>query len=780
MRYKINVLAPVLIFLIISFFCKGQVAVGQWRDHLPYHQGEMIVKAKDKVYLVTNVGMFSYNEKTGETQKLSKITGLSDWGVSCVNYHEDLDIVFLGYSNGNIDIITENSIYNISDIKRKSMTGDKSIYNVLFINNYAYLACGFGIIELDLIKKEIRNTWFIGQLGSRVKVNQLIFDGQYIYAATDNGVYKGDINDFLVDFANWEIISDINSGPFSWMKNASFNHITYFNGDLIVNYYNPEQSNRDTLLIYDGNNWSYFDNSFNKNSALTSRGNILVLSGIYWLKIFDKDYNNIIHFDRYNFGGTQVSMRPSHVYISKDNVLWIADKIHGMVSFSMDWRFDNYKINGPASHRIFDLQAVDDIVIGAAGGTNVSWVPLWNHATAYTFADERWESYTTSEYRDLVKIAINPNDKTHFFAGSWVSGLLEFKNNELINIYNSTNSTINNVQGYEGNYRVGGLAFDAEGNLWVTNSLTNPPISVMNTEGKWTGLNYSHQIGEINIGNIIVTKDNIKWVILPRGLGLFVFDDNGTPGDLTDDRYKKLSVRNEFGEIISNEIFSIAEDKDGYIWVGTNKGIAVYYNPENVFDDPDFHARQIKIPRRDGTDNADILLVTETVNTINVDGANKKWFGTQSAGVFYTSADGIEQIHNFNADNSPLLDNNILCATINPKSGEVFFGTSKGIISYRSTATEGADDYHEVYAFPNPVRPEYQGPITITGLVAGSYVKITDISGNLVYECISEGGQAIWYGRNLNGDRVQTGVYLVFSTNEDGSKTNVTKILFIN
>ena len=266
--------------------------------------------------------------------------------------------------------------------------------------------------------------------------------------------------------------------------------------------------------------------------------------------------------------------------------------------------------------------------------------------------------------------------------------------------------------------------------------------------------------------------------MLPRGRGLFVFDEKGTYEDISDDEYESFSVLDESGAIISNDIYSFAEDRDGVMWIGTNKGAVAYYNPENVFSDTDpFYAKKI-ILQLDGPVN--YLLETEIVTAIAIDGANRKWFGTQSAGVFLMSEDCTEQIYNFNTENSPLLSDNILCIAIEPESGEVFFGTANGIVSFRSTATEPDDFFTDVYAYPNPVKPDYEGDIVIKGLVANSNVKITDISGNLVYEVNALGGQAIWNGKNFDGERVKSGVYMAFCTNEDGSKTHVTKILFIN
>jgi len=381
--------------------------------------------------------------------------------------------------------------------------------------------------------------------------------------------------------------------------------------------------------------------------------------------------------------------------------------------------------------------------------------------------------------QDLVSVAVDPTNPNHVYAGSWINGLFEFRDNELVNFYNETNSPIQIIPGTD-LIRVGGLDFDEDNNLWITCSDNQMPVLVKMADGTWHELNYTSAMNADNVGEILVASNGYKWVLLPRGGGLFVFDDKGTPENINDDDYRKLSIYDEYGEVISNEVFSIAEDKNGSIWVGTNVGVVVYYNPEDVFTQSFFYGQQIKIPRNDGTNDADLLLGAETVTAISVDGANNKWFGTRSGGVFMTSSDGTEQMHHFNVDNSPILSNNIYCMDIVPETGEVFIGTEQGLISYRGESTEGDDDYNQVYAFPNPVKPDYEGPITIHGLVAGSYVKITDISGNLVFEMRSQGGQAIWQGVDFDGNRVHTGVYLVFASNEDGSKKTVTKILFVN
>ena len=214
--------------------------------------------------------------------------------------------------------------------------------------------------------------------------------------------------------------------------------------------------------------------------------------------------------------------------------------------------------------------------------------------------------------------------------------------------------------------------------------------------------------------------------------------------------------------------------------MGTAEGVVVYYNPENVFNKEDFYAHKILVARNDGSGLADELLATETVTAIAVDGANNKWIGTEGSGVYYVSEDGTQLLKNFNEDNSALLSNSITSIAIDHQLGNVYFGTGKGIISYKGLATEGSEEFSNVYVYPNPVRPEYTGQIAITGLAQDVNVKITDVGGNIVYESYAEGGQAVWNGNDLSGRRVSTGVYLVFSSNNDGLKTFVSKLLFVN
>jgi len=258
---------------------------------------------------------------------------------------------------------------------------------------------------------------------------------------------------------------------------------------------------------------------------------------------------------------------------------------------------------------------------------------------------------------------------------------------------------------------------------------------------------------------------------------LFIIDDKNTPFVFTDDRSRKMTIEDSDGKTI-NSVFSAAEDLEGNIWIGTDQGPVIYYNSDDIFED-DVKGYRIKVARNDGSGLADYMLGTESITAIAVDGANRKWLGTKSSGVYLLSADGTTLLKNYNERNSQLFSDSIASLAVDNITGEVWFGTSKGVLSVRELATSGKETFNNVYSFPNPVMEDYTGSVTITGLVTGTQIKITDISGNLVFETISEGGQAMWDLSTYNGRRVSTGVYLIFCSDNEGSKSYVTKVLVL-
>jgi sugar lactone lactonase YvrE len=782
MMNKIEYISATLFFLITSIITSAQVAVGQWQDHFSYNDGKKVIVVDETAYLISECGIIKYDSKSEEIERLNRFNVLSDITPRGIEYDKKTQSVIIGYSNGNIDILRGNEIININDIKKKSINSSKSINSIITIDGIAYLGCDFGIVKLNLERMEISETWFIGNNGSYVQVNDMTNHNDDIYVASTTGIFHGNLSDNLVNFSNWQVLTDIDStSPNIWMKGKNYNCVKWFAGKLLANY-NSTERNCDTIMAYDGNSWNHVMNEMNSTTSMSCNDEILLCSTDGPIYTYNTNLEQINENREYRTQDNWIPIYANNTAIAGTKI-WIADRINGLGWLvNAEGGGDLLKINSPSLNNVFYLSSSKSKTIAVRGAYNASYTPTWTFPTMYEYKNYEWTTRSANDIpellgaSDLVNVTIDPKDDSHFFLSSWVKGLIEFRNNQFYKIHNTENSSFIFIDDTDW-IRAGSAVYDADGNLWVTNSLSAKCLHRMTPDGKWTAFSFPDM--DRNIKSMIITSSGQKWLVIGQYGGLFVFDDNGTPENTSDDHYKHLSVMNEEGELVSNDIYSIAEDKNGYIWVGTAKGVVVYYNPDKVFESGTFRGRQIKVPRNDGTDNADILLSADVVTSISVDGANCKWFGTQNGGVYYTSADGIETIHHFNTQNSPIPSDNILCISIVPETGDVFFATPQGIISYRGSATEGFETYDEIYAFPNPVKSDYDGPVTIRGLVAGSIVKIADISGNIVYEARATGGQLVWDGRNLNGNRVASGVYVVFASTEIGEQKSTTKIIFL-
>lgn len=752
--------------LFLSFHAPGQTRLGQWRTHLPYKYCNLVEVTKDRVFCSATGGLFTYNLNDNSVEKLSKIDGLSDNGVSSMRWNDELETLILAYQNSNIDIIREGVIRNLPDIMKKQIPGDKSIYDIYYLEKSAYLSTGFGIVVVNLEKDEIKETYYIGDNGDALKVNQITSDGTHIYAATDQGLKRGSLSDpFLVDFHAWETITDIPNAS------GTFNTIAFFNGALFTSYMDTEGVQGE-VYFNKGGGWNiYPDFNGTKCLEILNHGDFLTLVDDTLVNKISKDYLIIQQLR---------SGDPRSASLDQSGAIWVADYGGGLIT---NQGGGNWSVvpNGPHSTSVFQMESAGNILYTVQGGVSGSWNNQWNYAILETFKEETWDYLINWGSRDLVTLAVDPADPKHLFAGSWGYGIHEYLNGDEVAQYQVDNSSLQSIIPGRNYVRIGGVAFDPMGNLWITNSNVPEPISVLKADGTWKSFRVDSKISEFGtLGRILVTQAGHKWVIIPRGNGLFAMDDNGTLDDISDDTYKVVSVVDKFGKVITNDIRSFAEDHNGNLWLGTNQGILVIYSPHRLFSDGSVYAQEIIVPRNDGTDKGDVLLGEQVVTAIEVDGANRKWLGTAGGGAYLVSDDGLEQISHFNAVNSPLLSDNIIDICVDGVSGEVFYATDRGIISYTGDALTGSTVYDNVIVFPNPVRETYHGPVAIKGLLERTTVKIQDMGGNLVYETESMGGQALWDGNNFRGERVATGVYMIFLSSSDGNLTHVTKLLFIH
>ncbi len=755
------------VFIVLCFpDVSGNIPIGAWRDHLSYKRATHVAVSGNQVFCAAGAGMIVYNKDDNSLEKLSKVNGLSDINISSIKWSDQNQLLIVGYSNGNLDIISGKEITNLSDILRSSVPGSKSINNIMVVGTRAYLSCSFGIVVVNLDRNEISETYFLGEAGLRLAINDMAFDGEFLYAATSSGLYRAEIDaPNLLDFSYWELLNYLPEAA------SVFTSVAWFDGKLFA--VQIDGSGRYVSYIISDNSWEYFAEPSTSPLLLKVSGDYLSLINQTNAEIFTSGPALLKRIDDYGWWGLAVR----DVHVEEEGRVWIADRLHGLVRGTGD-SYNVLTPDGPWSNRVFSIRAYPERAYFAAGGYNAALGNIWQNGEFSILRSGSWSSTLNYDIRDVINVIEHPGDPERIFVSTWGYGVIEYREGNFYRQYNESNSTLRSI--IPGNYiRIGGIAFDRNNNLWLTNTSVSDPVSVKKENGEWISFPYSGFINHDHLGELIINRLGQKWVLLPRGGGLFVFDNNQDLDETSDDKTRRLNITDENNSLISNEVFSIAEDHNGYIWVGTNVGPVVYYNPSRVFTQDNFFARRIIVEgRRD--EELGYLLNNETVTAIAVDGADRKWFGTEKSGAFLVSADGTRQIHHFTRQNSPLPDNNITDIAIDPSSGEVFFGTPAGVVSFRSDATEGGDFFSNVYVFPNPVRENYNGPITITGLVKDAIVKITDITGNLVYETVSLGGQATWDGRNSRGRHVQTGVYLVFVSSADGMETHITKLMFIH
>lgn len=773
-----------LLFIFLTFLIfegKAQREKGSWQDYLSYVNATKLTIAKNKIYCVTQGGLFYFDTDDNSVNKFSGQIKLSDFGIETIAYSETKQVLVVAYKNSNVDLVyNDGSVFNLSDIKRKQITGDKSINNISFHNNEALIACGFGIVVVNLDKKEIKDTYIIGDGGSALVVNDIVNDGNNYYAATDEGILRAPLSGAnLLDFNSWQRMNTI---PHS---NQKFNHIVRHAGKIIANY-TPDEYNGDQLYILNGDSWDIYQPEIKYAYDMQVNNNYLTVSGRGEVYFIDNNHNLVLMLNKYQLGETEISpIKPRGAGISDDGSMWVADFENALIRINGQ-NYESVFPAGPIDNNIFSMVSNGADIWITPGARNDFWGNTWQQPKFQLFRNGQWKYYSKTQFPemdgffDIVCIAVDPADPDHVFAGSWGGGILEFEGDELINRFTHKNSPLQTAlppDDGENYIRIGGLDFDKEGNLWITNSEVSENLVKYSASGEWERFALPEVANGRNIGNVLVTQNSDKWILVPRGHDAYVVDKTGS-------QKKQLLVTSYFNngenEIFNrmNEVYAIAEDNDGAIWIGTSKGVAVYSSPERIWDIQNFYAAQPSLDLNDGLYHP--LLENETVTAIAVDGANRKWLGTKNSGVYLVSANGEKEVMHFTAENSRLLSNTITAITINPKTGEVFFGTTEGLISYMGDANQGNEVYENVYVYPNPVRETYLGPVTITGLIENTDVKITDISGNLVFATTSLGGQAVWDGKNLNGNRVKTGVYLVFCNDKTGDKTHITKLLFIN
>lgn len=772
------------------FFALHFIVLGQyWSDHLNMTSATFAGKLNGKLYAGNGVGLFTYRLDDYQVEKITKANLLSDVDITAVAVVDNQLVV--GYQNGNIDIVTNGSVVNIPDVKLSNISSNKRVNRFLFNGNRLYCCTDFGIVVVNIERREVVDTYYVGNESENYRVTGLLIDQQYLYAATEKGIYRAEKNSPSLSFyESWKNIGgDI----------LPYREVMLFNGEVVA--FRGNFNSTVAVRVLRNETWSQVASVPNYINA-SVWDSLLMVASSNAVRQLTADFKMVNLFTQYQFQGASNPVVPSIRQLCLDEasqMLVIGDDQFGLVYCNLKGEGIQVAPNAPRSNNCFKLAANNNGVYVAAGGLSSSWNNLNRPLEFSYYSNGAWASYvraTYEDYRDAINIAIDPSSPDSVYLSCWGSGVLKVIGATKEQHYTNKNSLLQNIFNNDSQYiRVGGLCFDNHSNLFMSNAEVNAGLVVKTPRNEWYSLSYSPVDKLHSIGNFLVTRDNILWAGLPRtNRGLFVLSVNETFADQTDDQYRsvlsrsedrdvrnkgQLQIWDENQEVITNSVFAISEDKNGQVWLGTDKGIVVYYRPSTILTDEYPVASRIKVPRNDGTNAADYLLGNEKITCIAVDGANRKWIGTESSGLFLVSPDGLETLHSFNASNSPLLSNAITSVAVHPKSGEVFIGTDKGIVSYKGDAIEPEKEIADLRIYPNPVRENFSGDIVMEGFSVDAEVVVTDISGSLVFKATSLGGRVTWNGKNMNGTKVNTGVYLILASNSEGVKGVVGKILIV-
>jgi len=773
-----------LFFLLALGLTTAQnpMPIGQWRGHLPYRLGQYVTQSEDKVFFSTEYAILEVDKEDFSTRQLSKVDGLSNIGIELIRYNSFSDILLIVYQDGVIDLVGEDGdITTMNQIRNfDNFAGEKRINDIHIANDSTiYLGATYGVSEINIAAREFVFTTFTG-----IAVNSVYEYDSQLYAATEEGIYQiATDNVNPDDFGNWKRLGPAEGLPedYSARGIAAFDGALYLGIDEIAYRYENdsltfvyEEPGSTLRFIYSNEGTLLVGFRPGRIAYLTTDG-----------QTGDLPFNCVF--------------TPNNAIVDERGRLW-----YGNEAVRTGFRYQNgldqgfcesLEFNSPWSTAVWDMSVANGELWMASGGLSQQFNPKFLSDGFASLVDGQWSIYnleTTPELNNdpdseiddvqvFVASAIHPgNGKVYM--GSYLEGLIELDpTTGEITQYYLDNSTLQIAVG-DSRARVGGLAFDEEFNLWVANNSAPRPLSVLQPGGEWKSFALAG-CGDNNIQDIAVDGNGFKWMrslSTSTGTGLLVFDQ-GDIADDTDNRCRAFNSNNS--ELPTNDVNCVTADLDGDVWVGTNAGVVIFECGGSAFEPVCQGTR--RIVEQDGF--GAFLLETENVTTIAVDGANRKWVGTQN-GVFLLSPSGEEQIARFTVGNSPLFDNNIIDIAVDQQTGEVFIGTAEGLISYQGDAVAGGRTHRsDIQVYPNPVRENYEGPVAIKGLARDAIVKITDLSGKLVFETQALGGQAIWNGRDYNGRRVQTGIYLVFSsTSASVTSFNaqpdaaVTKIMVIN
>ncbi|WP_375436808.1 two-component regulator propeller domain-containing protein [uncultured Hymenobacter sp.] len=752
-----------------ALHAQSTAGFGDWQLHLPNNRAKMMADAGQRIYVAAEDAFFYFDKETNTTTLLSRRDGLNGVGVNTVAYDSVSQQVLVAYRDANLDLLSADGtrIRNINDIQRKQIAGTKTINHISFNGRFAYLSCDFGLVVLDMTKLEVRDTFTnIGPLGAAVKAYASTVANGFLFLATDKGVLRASLTADQANYRNWNL--DLPDANNAYRTLATYNGQAYAGR----NFSNPQRyvSGRTWEPIY-----SVYAGQYQNLTA--SRAGLLITAD---QKVSILSPANTLSA----LAGAGSVTFPQAALSSRDGAFYIADYQRGLLKTTDRQNFEAFVNNAPQEATSFGLLAdarTNTVNIFSGGFTEDT--PQRDYKKGfYEYKDGKWTNYTKENFpsttqfpdiKDLIR-GTRAADGTLYIA-SYGGGLLRWKGPGDFKQYLAGMPGVQLVSEFADNplyTRVMDVAEATNGDIWVSTRHTLRPGPSLHVLTPSTDTWRTIPFNTLNDLNRLVLDDfGGVWVSqFRRGAGIFAYDDVS--------KTQPLHFTADNGGLPSNAVWAMAKDRKGAIWVATGKGIAYLDDPSSAFvaGSTATFAKPL-VQRGEGTGFS--ALENDVVKALAVDGANRKWFGTER-GLWLFSENGDEGLLHFTTENSPLPSNGIIDIAVNDRTGEVFVATDAGVVSYRgsATVTEGVPkDCAKVS--PNPVRTSFTGQVGVTGLANNGIVKITDVTGKLVYQTTATGGGVIWNLADYNGRKVQSGVYLVLSSDADGKNGCISKIAVV-
>lgn len=759
-----------LFFLItsLSYSQNNQL----WGSYFSYNNIQDISESNIRIYAGAENAVFTKNILTNELRTITSVDGLKTENLTAIYYSPAYNKTLVGSANGLLLIINaDNSITTKIDIiEETTVQPDKKKINHIYeYEGKAYIGCDFGIAVLNLATMEFGDTFYLGPNGAEIPVVQTAVHLGTIYAATGtNGLRAAPIaNPNLNDHTQW---NEQYAGP--WQG------ITSFNGSLFGVQYGTVYRN--------GSN--FFALMPSAVTDIRAANGFLIVTSKERVNVYNDQFTQVFQIN--TIPDEQVTFTCATVVAQK---LLIGTAEKGIFSTVMDFlQFENITPDGPLQDNIFSIEKSITDLWAVYGGYNFYNVPNYAAYGISAFTAQGWRHIPYEKIADanttdnpgvlsISDIVVNPGNPREVYFGSFHSGLLKVLNYEPTAFFNHLNTNSGSNEGLTTlvdpsspgfkSVRINGMSYDKDGNLWMTNSRVAKPVKVLKAGGDWDSYSLEDAIGNAffaqEYGKMVIDRNGTKWIPTLES-GVIAFNEAYGP--------KALAINGESSNLPSDNTKCVAIDNNNQLWIGTARGLRVLQGVERFLTEDELTTRSIII-EEDGL--AQELMYEQAITDIVVDGANNKWIATATAGAFLVSPNGQRTLFHFTRSNSPLPSNSINDIVVDPVTGEVFFATDKGMVSYQGTSTKAEGNLNNVYVFPNPVRPEFTGDVNISGLMDNVNVKITDIEGNLVYETTSEGGTVLWNTSAFNKYRVASGVYMIFIASDDGMETKVKKVMII-